>query len=254
MIITCEACSKRYVISPDSLGSSGRTVKCSSCSHTWHQNPPEDMPKLLDTNVSFAPDYSPSTFDSPPFSASSQEASSFGADKSSSFIDIPKDTKSYSSIKKTFPTIKTFLFAFILGSLCAFLYFGRHYMVHHWPLSEKLYTMFGIQLNPLTHHLILKEISWSSSKDDRGLPLFTLQGQIQNVSNIAEKIPPLTVVFIKEASQGSICLQDNCIIDRWIAYTSTDKILPGETYPFQITLPKAIPPHAANLYVEFVKP
>ncbi len=254
MIITCEACSKRYVISPDSLGPSGRIVKCSSCSHTWHQDPPEDMPKLLDENVSFAPAYSPSSFDSSSFSTSSTDTSFFSSEKQSPFIELPREPKPYNSIKKTFPIIKTFLFAFILGSFCAFLYFGRFHIVHHWPLTEKLYSMLGIQLNPLTHHLILKEISWSSSKDNQGLPIFTLKGQIQNLSNIAENIPPLTIVFIKESSDGTDCFQNNCIIDRWIAYTSTDKILPGENYPFQINLSKSIPLHAANLYVEFAKP
>lgn len=248
MIITCETCLKRYVISPDSLGAKGRIVKCSSCAHTWYQNPPQDMPKLLDADIPFAPSYSQSSLDP----LLSQEPIT-GFSGSSSFLETQQEFKKLPE-KTSSSIIKTFFFFIGISALCAFLYFGRFYISHHLPLFEKLYAMFNLQTDTLTQNIALKEVSWSVGQDAQGNSIFLLKGQIQNISTAAETIPPLSIVFVKENPQGGMCLEKNCIIDRWIAYTSADKILPGENYTFQITLPKSIPSNASNLYIEFVKP
>ena len=39
MIITCPSCRTDYRIPPDSLGASGRTVRCTSCGHRWFAEP-----------------------------------------------------------------------------------------------------------------------------------------------------------------------------------------------------------------------
>ena len=45
MILTCPACSSRYLIDPAALGRTGRTVRCASCSHRWFARPPDDAPR-----------------------------------------------------------------------------------------------------------------------------------------------------------------------------------------------------------------
>ena len=47
MILNCPACGTRYLIDPAVLGARGRHVRCARCSESWHQRPPEDMPKPL---------------------------------------------------------------------------------------------------------------------------------------------------------------------------------------------------------------
>ncbi|HOO49788.1 MAG TPA: zinc-ribbon domain-containing protein [Alphaproteobacteria bacterium] len=42
MILTCPACSARYMISTDSIGKAGRTVRCASCKHEWFQKSQKD--------------------------------------------------------------------------------------------------------------------------------------------------------------------------------------------------------------------
>ena len=47
MIITCPSCRTRFQIAPASLGSAGRTVRCSSCGERWFVEPFTELPPPL---------------------------------------------------------------------------------------------------------------------------------------------------------------------------------------------------------------
>ncbi len=51
MIVSCQACSTRYLIEPEALGPKGRLVRCAKCGHSWQQTPPADMPHRIDTDA-----------------------------------------------------------------------------------------------------------------------------------------------------------------------------------------------------------
>ena len=37
MYIACPECDTKFVVTPEQIGKHGRKVKCSKCSHVWHQ-------------------------------------------------------------------------------------------------------------------------------------------------------------------------------------------------------------------------
>ena len=39
MILTCPACSTKYVVKEGAIPPAGRQVRCASCKHSWHQDP-----------------------------------------------------------------------------------------------------------------------------------------------------------------------------------------------------------------------
>ena len=54
MILTCPACSTKYVVKDGAIPAAGRQVRCASCKHSWHQDPDEgqapaaDVPATVD--------------------------------------------------------------------------------------------------------------------------------------------------------------------------------------------------------------
>jgi len=46
MILTCPACSTRYVVKDGSIPPGGRQVRCASCKHSWHQDPEAVEPDI----------------------------------------------------------------------------------------------------------------------------------------------------------------------------------------------------------------
>ncbi|MES2903982.1 MAG: MJ0042-type zinc finger domain-containing protein [Pseudomonadota bacterium] len=53
MILTCPACSTKYVVKDGAIPPAGRQVRCASCKHSWHQDPEESavQPSQADEGV-----------------------------------------------------------------------------------------------------------------------------------------------------------------------------------------------------------
>ncbi|MXN64859.1 thioredoxin [Stappia sp. GBMRC 2046] len=56
MKIICPNCSTAYDIEPESLGESGRQVKCTRCENRWHASPDDDPVEILEPDQDAEPD------------------------------------------------------------------------------------------------------------------------------------------------------------------------------------------------------
>jgi predicted Zn finger-like uncharacterized protein len=45
MILTCNSCSKKFVVPDSAISASGRTVQCGSCGNKWKQFPVNEIKK-----------------------------------------------------------------------------------------------------------------------------------------------------------------------------------------------------------------
>ena len=45
MILNCSSCGASFKVDTALLGTNGRSVRCGSCGHSWHQKPPDDDQK-----------------------------------------------------------------------------------------------------------------------------------------------------------------------------------------------------------------
>jgi predicted Zn finger-like uncharacterized protein len=59
MILTCPSCGTQYVVKDGAIPPGGRQVRCASCKHSWHQDPPEvaqtEPPRAAPMGVSEPP-------------------------------------------------------------------------------------------------------------------------------------------------------------------------------------------------------
>lgn len=52
MKISCPVCSASYMVPDTAIGAAGRKVKCASCGHHWHQDPPGVISTVPTENIS----------------------------------------------------------------------------------------------------------------------------------------------------------------------------------------------------------
>ena len=157
MILTCPACTTRYMVDPLELGRDGRRVRCAKCGHSWMQTPPQDLPRAVVAE--------PEAPAAAPLRAESR----------------PRPKKA---------AIGWLIFLAVVAGGSAALYHYRQQVVDYWPPAARLYTELGIKLRVLGEGLEIRNLHLSQSERD-GAPLLVVTGEIANNTQAAKDVPAL---------------------------------------------------------------
>jgi predicted Zn finger-like uncharacterized protein len=250
MILSCPACSTRYVVAPAAIGASGRTVRCARCQHSWHQDLPEDqeIPRLTRPPEFEAPPVMPSMSsafeDRPAFDSylSEDEPTTPPADPMPSFMGRPEPIggdRNLPAVSESRPRITRLMIGWaalvlVVILLLAGLWFARAPLVAAWPPIGRLYALTGVPVDAQNFGLEVRNLTPAFSKIDN-VPTLVVTGDVANVAGGARKVPPLRVSLTNAQKQ---------VLKTWDFTIGRDQLLAGETAPFQTSI--ANPPVDAS--------
>jgi predicted Zn finger-like uncharacterized protein len=199
MIVTCPACSTRYLVDPRALGSAGRVVRCARCTKTWHQTPPEDLPRSLDRPLA---DVAPTLVASPP--------------------QLPALPRRRGVRLATFGWA-AFLFIVVSAFIAGIA--ARDQVVAAWPPAARLYAMVGL---PATPPLELRKVIPSRGVEN-GVAMLIIEGEVANTSQVAHEVPKLKVVLLD---------RDGNELQSWSFPVAEARLPPGASVPFRTSIPQ----------------
>lgn len=260
MILTCPACTMRYLVAEGAVGSEGRRVRCAHCGHQWFQEPETGLDEALfghdepDLDHVFVEED-----DDLPFERTAhRDDEDTGADFHSILqrelegtpipegvkpvhvhedITLPKPSKRKKVGKVPpeklggFATAAVF-WAVVLGALLV----AHPQISRAWPASNLLYSMVGLKPVPPGEGLSLDGL-----RAEMAAGKIRLLGDIINLKEGEAKVP---------AVMASIVDAEGKEIDRILIAPPVARLKPEGRVSFDAVYPK-IPDGAANVNYAF---
>lgn len=202
MILTCPACSTRYLVNPTSIGSEGRMVRCAKCGHTWMQSPPQDMPKTVEAEAPASAEARPI----PP---------------GSNLPAFPRRRRRRAGTAAGWAA----LVVVVAGAVgAAGLY--REQIVALWPPAARLYAQLGVERAAPGAGLELRNISLTRG-EEADTAVLVIEGQVVNPTGDVLEVPVL---------RGALVAADRRELRHWTFTTRQRRLLPGEVADFRTEL------------------
>jgi predicted Zn finger-like uncharacterized protein len=220
MIITCPACTKRYLVEENAVGTSGRQVQCVSCAHQWLYTP---EPILKADQV---------------------------------HLDLIGTQTIPSEKGMNLGWLLVFLTLFFL---CLSGYLARQPIMQTWPSATVIYKTLGIsvfqaeglkfadlkpqiQTTPQGQNVVLTGSILNEGQSVSDLKKLTII--IKGTCTEASWFERLVNKFVRREGQ------DQCHVAKWTYQPSATKIYPGEHITFETASPQPIK-GALSLQVHF---
>ena len=157
MIITCEKCTKRYLIKEQAVGPQGRKVRCVSCGHVWDQNPIDHTDSAIEAD-STPPPRNPEPI-------------------------APKETeRSWGWIS----------FVFVAAFFMSAVILGRDTITKIWPAAQPFYQAVGFNVSAYTKNVEFDHLEPVHKKEGDQTFVY-IQGEIVNTSNEVVLLPPIQI-------------------------------------------------------------
>lgn len=204
MILTCPACSTRYMVDPAAIGSSGRTVKCAKCAHQWAQ--PAAPAKAREAALSAT---------RPPAVSG---AATGGTARNLPGFPVPGQPR--------YVTVAGWAaLGVVIVALGTSLWLGRAQLVAAWPATARLYRAVGAEVVavPAGTGLEVRELIPRRTFED-GTPLLVLEGEVVNITDKSVPVPPI-VATLRD--------HDDNIVQQWTFDVGLKALAPQERVPFQ---------------------
>ncbi|WP_085900969.1 zinc-ribbon domain-containing protein [Kiloniella majae] len=207
MIVSCPECSSKFRIAPEALGDSGRKVRCSSCRHTWFQEPElEFTPTDADISANEPADESGGSSDVENVATPSEEAPSAIPPEPSPLDDDfvepgnvrSKRPKGFAPDKKKEKKkgkggLIAWLILLILGGGVGYAVAdqsARIQIVNTVPEAMKVYDFLDLQVYPVGYGLAIENQQIERATRD-GQKLVVITGEIQNTTDKKVVVPKL---------------------------------------------------------------
>ena len=206
MILTCPSCASSYFVDDDMIGTSGRSVRCSSCGERWFAHEEAALEPALDM-----PEMSQS-WDAPSSSALDnldpdrlQDADLLGATEAGEagadglvvpMVAPPRPTKSSRKAPKPgsgFSGLAWAIVGLVLASALVLAAMFRTQLVQVWPKSASAYALIGLAINPTG--LTFEKVKAVRIMQD-GRAALRVSGAIRNIEQEARDLPPIRIALL----------------------------------------------------------
>lgn len=278
MLIVCPNCATSYQVTPESLGDSGRSVRCLTCHNLWFQQPrqlaapPAEAPDPIDPaqirpplndvvaiggahslasddaafvtgdRAAAEPLSAPSRYDdAPPLAPSMDPADDITPHA------VPNNIESFAASRARRPPRRGQplsrhalpVATCLLVLMLVCLVAARQQVVRVLPQTASLYAAIGLPVN--LRGLAFENISVDRKVED-GVPILVVEGDIIGSTARHAEVPQLRFAVTDAAGRE---------LYAWTARPSRPLLPPGETLPFRSRL--ASPPaEASGVSVRFL--
>jgi predicted Zn finger-like uncharacterized protein len=208
MIVSCPECSSKFRIASEALGDKGRKVRCSSCKHTWFQEPeleftPTDADIPADTN-DVSSDVSENT--PPPIPSEPSPLDDDFVEPGNVRSKRPKGfaPDKVKEKKKGKGGLIAWLLLLILGGGVGYAVAdqsARIQIVNTVPEAMKVYDFLDLQVYPVGYGLAIENQQIERASRD-GQKLIVITGEIQNTIDKKVIVPKLLGAMRTESGEA----------------------------------------------------
>ena len=255
MRVTCPECESKFKVPDKALGTTGRKLRCGSCSHQWMQAPPPPKPAKAPVEEASGkpkaktkgkakakPKPKPKPMPEPEDELPEEEAAEESAedfeqndlrpptDDDEGGMDPPplggvsrfRGPRSASPPKRRLPVALLVLTAAAFA-IPGILVAARTSLVEAWPASALLYDTISMHVDVPGEGMVLQNV-YVQRRQEGSVLLLVVAGEIRNTTEQVRSLPAL---------RGTVLDEDGDTLQSWLFTATTPQLLPGDVGRFQ---------------------